>query len=54
MRTVYVIMTSRGCSDYPHSIFFSRKSALERIKQLEKNSKRHFYFIERAVLGEEP
>lgn len=51
MRTVYVLMYSTGCGDMPHSVFFSRKAALDVLDRIEKRSDR-FYFIERCKMGE--
>lgn len=51
MKTVYVVMANspRNFNDVPHSVYLTRKEALDAIKRMEKKS-RSFYFIERAKM----
>ena len=52
MKTVYVVMANspRSFNDLPHSVYLTRKKALDAIKRMEKKS-RSFYFIERAKMA---
>lgn len=49
--TVYVVMANspRNFNEVPHSVYLTRKEALDAIKRMEKKS-RSFYFIERSKL----
>lgn len=51
MKTVYVVMAnSPRCGfDVPHSVYLTRKEALDAIERMEKKS-RSFYYIERAKM----